>query len=205
VFCISDASSRSASSARCWLGLWNLSRGDTTGVSATVRHLREDVPEPNFFSGCAALLEAWQPRVAGLPQAAATAILAYDSLARRAPVYRQNGPTGSFWPIVNLSLARWFREDGDYARGLAAARRGRSGAPFPAIVGSEGYDFVFLREEAPLHALVGDTAAAIQAYEWYLAFREQANGPWLLQLDSVRAEYVALVGGPLDAPDSPVP
>ncbi len=194
----SESDREDVASARCWLGQWKLSRGDTTGVSATVRHLREDVPVPNFFSGCAALLEAWQPRVAGLPHAAA--MQSYDSLARRAPVYRQQGPTGRFWPIVNLSLARWFREDGDYERALAAARRGRSGAPFPAVVGSAGYDIVFLREEAPLHALVGDTAAAIQAYEWYLAFREQANGPWLAQLDSVRAEYVALVGGPLDAP-----
>ena len=54
----------------------------------------------------------------------------------------------------------------------------------------------------PLHAMVGDTAAALQAYEWYLVFREQANGPWLLQLDSVRAEYLALTGG---LPDSAGP
>jgi DNA-binding SARP family transcriptional activator len=193
----SESDREDVACARCWLSQWNLSRGDTTGISGTIRHLREDVPVPVFFSGCAALLEAWQPRVAGLPHAAA--MQSYDSLARRAPVYRQEGPTGEFWPIVNLSLARWFREDGDYERGLAAARRGRIGSPMAAI-GSRGYDIVFLREEAPLHALVGDTAAAIQAYEWYLAFREQANGPWLTQLDSVRAEYVALVGGPLDAP-----
>jgi hypothetical protein len=189
-------------SARCWLSQWNLSRGDTTGVSATIRHLRDDVPMPTFFLGCAALLEAWQPRVAGLPYV--QAMQSYDSLARRAPVYRQEGPTGEFWPIVNLSLTRWFREDGDFERALAAARRGRVGAPMAAI-GAYGYDIVFQREEAPLHALVGDTAAALQAYESYMAFREQANGPWLAQLDSVRAEYVELVGGPLDAPEAASP
>jgi DNA-binding SARP family transcriptional activator len=195
----SESDREDVASARCWLGQWNLFRGDTTDVYATIRHLRDEVPVPDFFSGCVALLEAWQPRVAGLPYAAA--MFTYDSLARRAPVYRQEGPTRSFWPIVNLSLTRWFREDGNYDLALAAARRGRPGAPMAAI-GSAGYDIVFLREEAPLHALVGDTAAAVQAYEWYLAFREQANGPWLAQLDSVRAEYLELTGGP---PDSPLP
>jgi len=194
-----DSDREDAAVARCWLGQWNLSRGDTTGVSATVRHLRDEVPVPTFFSGCAALLEAWRLRVTGLPHAAA--IYSYDSLASRAPVYRQEGPTGEFWPILNLPLVRWLREDGDYERALAAARRGRPGAPMAAMF-SWGYDIVFLREQAPLHAMVGDTAAALQAYEWYLAFREQANGPWLLQLDSVRAEYLKLTGGP---PDSPGP
>ena len=192
----SDSDREDVAVARCWLGQWNLSRGDTTGVSATVRHLRDEVPVPTFFSGCAALLEAWRLRVAGLPYAAA--LNSYDSLARRAPVYRQEGPTGEFWPILNLPLVRWLREAGDYERALAAARRGRPGAPMAAMF-SYGYDIVFLREQAPLHALVGDTAAALQAYEWYLAFREQANGPWLLQLDSVRAEYLALTGGPPDS------
>lgn len=193
----SDSDREDVAVARCWLGQWALSRGDTTGVSATIRHLRNDVPAPQFFSGCAALLEAWQLRVAGLPHA--SAIDSYDSLARRAPVYRQEGSTGQFWPIINLPLVRWFLEDGDYDRGLAAARRGRAGAPMAAIW-SYGYDVVFQREEARLHALVGDTAAALQEYESYLARREEANGPWLLQRDSVRAEYLALTGGRPDAP-----
>jgi DNA-binding SARP family transcriptional activator len=195
----SDADRESVASARCWLSQWNLSGGDTTGVSATIRYLREDVPVPAFFSACAALLEAWRPRVAGIPHTAAT--LRYDSLARRAPVYRQEGPTGEFWPIVNLSLARWFREDGDYERALAAARRGRRWAGMASLF-SEGYDVVFQREQAPLHALVGDTAAAIAVYERYLTLREEANGPWAVQLDSVQAEYRALTGG---LPDSARP
>jgi hypothetical protein len=193
----SESDREDAAVARCWLGQWNLSRGDTTGVLATVRHLQDEVPVPAFFSGCAALLEAWRLKVAGLPHA--TAVSSYDSLARQSPLYRQEGPTGEFGPILNLSLVRWFRADGDYERALAAARRGRVSGPFPAITNSYGYDIVFLREQAPLHAMVGDTAAALQAYEWYLAFREQANGPWLLQLDSVRAEYLALTGGPPDS------
>lgn len=195
----SDSDREDVACARCWLAQWNLSRGDTTGVAATIRHLREGVPVPVFFSGCASLLEAWLPRVAGLPHTAA--VLRYDSLARRAPVYRQNGPTGEFWPIVNLSLARWFREDGDYERALAAARRGRKWSGMAAIL-TDGYDVVFQREQAPLHALVGDTAAAIAVYERFLAFREEANGPWAVQLDSVQAEYLALTGG---LPDSARP
>jgi DNA-binding SARP family transcriptional activator len=195
----SDSDREDAAVARCWLGQWALSRGDTTGVSATIRHLRNDVPAPQFFSGCAALLEAWQLRVAGLPHA--SALDSYDSLARRAPVYRQEGSTGELWPILNLPLVRWFLEDGEYERALAAARRGRAGAPMAAIW-SYGYDVVFQREEARLHALVGDTAAALQEYESYLARREEANGPWRLQRDSVRTEYLELTGGP---PDSALP
>ena len=193
----SDSDREDIAVARCWLGQWNLSRGDTTGVLSTIGHLRNDVSTPQFFSGCAALLATWRLRVAGLPDTAA--INSYDSLARRAPVYRQEGPTREFWPILNLSLARWFLEDGDYERALAAARRGRAGAPMAAIF-SYGYDVVFQREEARLHGLVGDTAAALKAYESYLARREEATGPWLLQLDSVRAEYLALTGGRPDAP-----
>jgi DNA-binding SARP family transcriptional activator len=193
----SDSDREDIAVARCWLGQWNLSRGDTTGVLETIRHLRNDVPAPQFFSGCSALLTAWRLRLAGLSDT--SAISSYDSLARRAPVYRQEGPTGEIWPILNLPLARWFLEDGDHERALAAARRGRAGAPMAAIF-SYGYDVVFQREEARLHALVGDTAGALKAYESYLARREEANGPWLLQLDSVRAEYLALTGGRPDAP-----
>ncbi|MEJ2548808.1 MAG: BTAD domain-containing putative transcriptional regulator, partial [Gemmatimonadota bacterium] len=47
----SDSDREDAAVARCWLGQWALSRGDTTGVSATIRHLRNDVPAPQFFSG----------------------------------------------------------------------------------------------------------------------------------------------------------
>ena len=87
-------------------------------------------------------------------------------------------------------------------RALRAARRGRSSTPFQAVVINGGLDMAYLREEAPLHALVGDTVAAIDAYERYLAFREDASGPWALQLDSVRAEYLALTGGALDGRDA---
>ena len=58
---------------------------------------------------------------------------------------------------------------------------------------NEGYDIVLLREEAPLLALVSDTIAALESYERFLAFREEASGPWATQLDSVKSEYVALL------------
>lgn len=196
----SDEDREEVASARCWLAQWDLSRGDTTGVAETIRHVREDTPVPEFFSGCAGLLDAWRLRVAGLPSA--EALFSYDSLVRQGPLSRQAGPTGSFAPTQNLLLARWLREDGDMERALRAARRGRSSTPFQAVVINGGLDMAYLREEAPLHALVGDTVAAIDAYERYLAFREDASGPWALQLDSVRAEYLALTGGALDGRDA---
>ncbi len=180
--------------ALCWLAQWDLFRGDTTGVAETIRHLREDTPVPGFFSACAGLLDAWRLRVAGLTSM--EALLTYDSLVRQGPLSR--GPAGSFEPTQNLLLARWLREDGDHVRALRAARRGRSSTPFVAVAINGGFDMAYLREEAPLHALVGDTTAAIEAYERFLAFREEASGPWALQLDSVRAEYLALTGGPPD-------
>ena len=180
--------------ALCWLAQWDLFRGDTTGVAETILHMREDTPLPGFFSACAGLLEAWRLRVVGLP--GTEALLAYDSLVRQGPL--RHGPTGSLEPTQNLLLTRWLREDGDYERALRAARRGRSSTPFQAVVLNDGFDMAYLREEAPLHALVGDTTAAIEAYERYLTFREEASGPWALQLDSVRAEYLALTGGPPD-------
>jgi hypothetical protein len=183
--------------ALCWLAQWDLFRGDTTGVAETIRHLREDTPVPGFFSACAGLLEAWRLRVVGL--SSTEALLAYDSLVRQGPL--THGPTGSFEPTQNLLLSRWLREDGDYERALRAARRGRSSSPLAAVLVNDGFDVAYLREEAPLHALVGDTAAAIQAYERYLTFREEASGPWALQYDSVRAEYLALTGGALDGRD----
>jgi DNA-binding SARP family transcriptional activator len=193
----SDADREDIAAARCWLAQWTLSQRDTAGVAETISHLRENTPAPQFFAACASLLEAWRLRVAGLPSR--EALQAYDSLVRRGPVSRMRGPTGSFEPTQNLLLARWFREDGDHERALRAARRGRSSTPYVAVVVNDGYDMDYLREEAPLHVLVGDTAAAIVAYERYLAIREQANGAWALQLDSVRSEYLEITGG---VPDS---
>ena len=93
---------------------------------------------------------------------------------------------------LNLQLARWLREDGDYTRALAASLRGRSGHGM-GLMWNEGYDILLLREEAPLLALDGDTIAALESYERFLAFREEASGPWAAQLDSVKSEYVTLL------------
>jgi hypothetical protein len=193
----SDADREDVAAARCWLAQWTLLQGDTVGVAGTIQHLQGETPAPQFFAACASLLEVWRLRVAGMPSF--EALLAYDSLVRRGPVSRMRGPTGRFEPTQNLLLARWFREEGDYERALRAARRGRSSSPLVAAIVNDGYDMDYLREEAPLHALVGDTTSAIEAYERYLALREQANGPWALQLDSVKSEYLVLTGGPPDS------
>ena len=41
--------------------------------------------------------------------------------------------------------------------------------------------------------MVGDTAGAIQAYQHYLALRENPDPPWRAAWDSARAELAALV------------
>lgn len=172
--------------ARCWLAQWDLSQRRTERVPETIRFLRQDVPVPAFFSSCAALLETWLLRSEGQPHV--ESLLALDSLMRAGPLMQ--GPVLN--SAINLQLARWLREDGDYKLGVEATLRGRSGHGM-GLMWNEGYDIVLLREEAPLLALVGDTIAALESYERFLAFREQARGPWETQLDSVRSEYVALL------------
>jgi hypothetical protein len=50
-----------------------------------------------------------------------------------------------------------------------------------------------LRQEGRLAVLVGDTAAAVKAYEKYLNLRADPEPPLIPQRDSVRAELADLL------------
>ncbi len=47
--------------------------------------------------------------------------------------------------------------------------------------------------EARAAVALGDTAAGIRAYDWYLSLREHAEGPWRPEADSAKAELARLV------------
>jgi hypothetical protein len=101
---------------------------------------------------------------------------------------------GTFW-IDNLFLSRKLVEVGDTAAALAASRRPRPWNSWhPEVTGGLFVDL--LREEARLTAMVGDTAAAIDAYEHYFKLRDTRpeSAHWAAQWDSMRVEYGALTG-----------
>jgi hypothetical protein len=173
--------------ARCWIALWRLQHGDTTGARATRRYLESDVARRYRFAGWARLIEVLVTAAAGGD--VRTALLRMDSVVRELPL-----PTGHRqwlpWPteVQNLMLARMLPRYGEPERALAAARRRkyRAAGNYPAALPE------YLREEGRLAALVGDRAGAIRAYRHYLALRENPDPPWRAAWDSVRAELAAL-------------
>ena len=174
--------------ARCWIALWRLGHGDTTGARATTRYLDGDVNRRLRFAGWARLIDVLVTESEGGDVRAA--LLRMDSVVRELPL-----PTGFLrWDpmpaeVQNLMLARMLGRYGEPERALAAARRRiyRAVANYPDALPE------YLREEGRLAALVGDTAGAIRAYRHYLALRENPDPPWRAAWDSVRAELAALV------------
>jgi hypothetical protein len=61
---------------------------------------------------------------------------------------------------------------------------------------SRGIPIDILREEARLAAMVGDTAGAIDAYDYYFLLRDTRpdHPPWAAQWDSMRVEFANLTG-----------
>jgi hypothetical protein len=175
--------------ARCWLATWRLRHGDTTGARATRRYLESDENRRYRFAGWARLIDVLLAEVDGGD--VRTALLAMDSVMRDLPMpygWAQWDP----WPaeVQNLVLARMLPRYGEPDRALAAVRRR------PYVSGYVGqYDALpeYLREEGRLAAMVGDTAGAIEAYQHYLALREDPDRPWRAQWDSVKVELTALV------------
>ena len=173
--------------ARCWIALWRLQHGDTTGARATRRWLDGDVDRRHRFAGWARLIDVLVTEAEGGDVRAA--LLRMDSVVRELPL-----PTGrQQWDplpaeVQNLLLARMLRRYGEPERALAASRRRiyRAVANYPDALPE------YLREEGRLATLVGDTAGAIRAYRHYLALREKPDPLWRAPWDSVRAELAAL-------------
>jgi len=172
--------------ARCWLTLWRLEHGDTTGARETLQHLA--MPErPTSFAGWAGLIDLLLTRLEGGD--VRTSLLRADSVVRELPL----GGAGNSAEVQNLMLARLLREYGEPERALAATRRRTYFAPF-----AMNYTSIpeYLREEARLAATVGDTASAVEAYRHYFALRDiRPDHPtWAASWDSMRVEYGALTG-----------
>ncbi|HEY6110075.1 MAG TPA: BTAD domain-containing putative transcriptional regulator [Gemmatimonadales bacterium] len=175
--------------ARCWIALWRLRHGDTTGARQTLRYLERDASRRQRFVGWERLIDVLLAEAEGGDVRAA--LLRMDSVVRDLPL-----PTGWRewfpWPVEvqNLLLARMLRRYGEPERALAAVRR----RPYRAdwVAGFKSLP-EYLREEGRLAAQVGDTAGAIRAYRHYLALRESPDPLWRAPWDSVRAELDALV------------
>jgi tRNA A-37 threonylcarbamoyl transferase component Bud32 len=181
--------------ARCWTTLWKVSHGDLQGSSEAVRYLRDDVPLPYRYSVCAGLIDVLVAEREGAGLSAAVARL--DSIVRPVPMELGHWiltRDGTHW-IDNLFLSQKLAQVGNTEAALAASRRAKawtSGHPWLTA----GIFVDVLREEARLTAMVGDTTAAITAYEHWLALRDKRpeSPHWAAQWDSVRAEYGALTG-----------
>ena len=181
--------------ARCWSTLWKVAHGDTEGAPEAVRYLREEAPLPYRYSVCAGLIEVLVAEQEGGDMRSAVARL--DSIVRPVPMESPGFSLerdGTHW-IDNLVLSRKLVQVGDTAKALAAARRAKPWNSFQTDV-SGGIFVDLLREEARLTALVGDTAGAIDAYQYYFALRDtRPESPhWAAQWDSMRVEYGALTG-----------
>jgi DNA-binding SARP family transcriptional activator len=173
--------------ARCWIAVWRLRHGDTTGARATRRYLESDVDRQSRFVGWARLIDVLVTEENGGD--VRPMLLRMDSVVRELPL-----PTGRQqwdpWPaeVQNLMLTRMLRRSGEPDRALAAARR----RPYRAVANNLDALPEYLREEGRLAAEVGDTAGAIRAYRHYLALRGNPDLPWRPAWDSVRAELAAL-------------
>ncbi len=185
----------------CAVNLWRVSRGDLTPVRRSIRRLVDAMtvmdtmprqrggPRGDLQMGhipiCSALLDA-QLAAAERSDRAPAALAHLDSLMR-------SGPQAVSWITVaaHLSTAWLFEARGDIRAALAAVRR-RS---YQFDRGTIGLS-TFLREEGRLAAMVGDTAAAIRAYDHYLRLREKHEPAVAHEVAQVRQELAGLVREP---------
>ena len=118
-------------------------------------------------------------------------VLELDSIVRPVPLEASWGGRDLTFGLDNLVLAQLLARHGEPVLALAAVRRGRPRETLFAVL-SLGLIVDYLREEGRLAAMTGDTAGAVVAYRHYLALREDPQGPWRAQRDSVAAELAAL-------------
>lgn len=110
-----------------------------------------------------------------------------DSLTATGGVTQTGGPMGPVTPT--LDLAKLLERAGDLEGALRAVRR-RQYSHLMTL-----YLAAHLREEGRLAALVGDTAAAIQAYGHYLALRPDPEPSVAPEVAQVRRELARLTAG----------
>jgi eukaryotic-like serine/threonine-protein kinase len=171
--------------AACALGQWHVATEEYAAAAAVIERLRIIGGTGRSFQEveavhCAALLDAWSAFTTGAEDADAR-VDALDRLltdgGREARLIRESG----------LLLARIYEAGGDPARALHALDRSH-------FVRPNFYTSTHLRERGRLAAMVGDTAAAIDAYRRYLARRSSPEPALRPDVERVRRELDRLGG-----------
>ncbi len=164
--------------AVCAVALWRAAQQLPTSSQPLAAWLARppatDEPSPDVSTGqvCTATLAALRGAPGALEQ--------LDSLMRAGPIAHYQAAAAA-----NFTVARLFEERGEYARALAAARR-------------EVYHFGTYRARrlmtvGRLAALAGEPAAAVLAYEAYLALRPDPDPALRPEVAQVRAELTRLI------------
>jgi tetratricopeptide (TPR) repeat protein/TolB-like protein len=171
--------------AACALGQWHVATEQYRAAAAIIDRLRaiggsaRSVLDVEAIH-CAALLDAWSAFATGA-EATDARVAALDRLltdgGREARLIRESG----------LLLARIYEAAGDPARALHALERSHFARP-------DFYASSHLRERGRLAAMIGDTAAAINAYRRYLARRSAPEPALRAEVERVRRE-LELLGG----------
>jgi hypothetical protein len=171
----------------CRLGLWALDHGADAQVREWSGRLRASkLGQGTIYSDddrliCADLLEAWLALREKRPEARrlvdqADSIMIYSDVA-------------ADWELTNLVTARLREALGD----LPGARRAVS-RRYVEMPVSPTYQSTYLREQARLELLGGDTTAAVRALRRYVSLRGSAEPALRPELDRARAQLAHLVG-----------
>ena len=174
--------------AACYAEIWRASRGDTANTRRMAARFRELVRDDWPMGGhvgkhgvCSALLEAIFEFTGRVPE--------YSPALDRLDSLMQLGPREPPGLLANLMVARWRRLQDRVAEAHAAILRRNP-------LQENELRLAYFREEGRLAVMMGDTAAAIRAYERYLTVRDDPDPVLQPVVDSVRAELAALVGEP---------
>jgi tRNA A-37 threonylcarbamoyl transferase component Bud32/tetratricopeptide (TPR) repeat protein len=166
----------------CAVGLWRVATGQHEAASPLVETLRDYSTETQLegldrtgASLCSQIIDT-QLAVATGRDGADAMLARLDSLSRQ-----QFFGAREVRVALNLTLAKLLEERGDLEGALEVLGRRRYGSS-GVLQGLS----TFLREEARLAAMVGQTERAIRASELYLNLRSDPEPPYVAQADSVR-------------------
>ena len=191
----------------CYVTLFHVAAGDTSGAGAAARRLQSSSLDPEAPAGgpeakntsriCALVIGALLERTSRTGNAgnAGNAGNTWPALDRLDSTMKDGphwfGGWTSMPPVAygNFVVARLRAADGHYPAALAAIRR-REVDYFPQYLWSLP---AYLRIEGRMAALVGDTTSAVRAYDQYLTLRTAPDAAFRPQRDSVVAERRALV------------
>jgi serine/threonine-protein kinase len=168
----------------CISQLWRYSHGDFSRQELVQRFMHDSIARSDLrLQVCAAALSAmeahasepWWP----------TVMMELDSAILRTDLPQLPMPR-----MAALIAARIHAERGDLERALAAARRRHIGSWIVPPM----FEATFWRVEGDLARQLGDTAAAIDAYEMFLRLRYDPSPRFVDEVEGVKNALVELVG-----------